>query len=85
MFVRDFVALVWVMEGERFLRAHGGVCYMYHEHGAFQAFAGVPPESTFARVKPFLLQLEGIFHLLSARVERSDEKLLSAIDDQCQG
>ena len=57
LFVRDYVALLWVIEGDRFLRAHGGVCYLYHEHGAFQAFVGVPPESTFARLKPFLLQL----------------------------
>ena len=79
MFVRDYVALLWVMEGDRFLRAHNGTCYLYHEHGAFQAFVGMPPESTFSRVKPFLLQLEGMFRLMSSRVERSDYCLLDEI------
>ena len=80
LFVRDYVALLWVIEGDRFLRAHGGVCYLYHEHGAFQAFVGVPPESTFARLKPFLLQLEGIFRLMRPGVERNDAALLGEIE-----
>ena len=79
MFVRDFVGLVWIMEGGRYLRAHGGVCYLYHEHGAFQAFAGIPPESTFARIKPFLLHLEGIFRLLPSATLRTDASLLAAL------
>ena len=49
LFVRDYVALLWIMEGERYLRSHNGTCYLYHEHGAFEAFRGIPPESTFAR------------------------------------
>ena len=36
LFVRGFVGLIWIIEGERFIRAHGGVCYLYHDDGAFE-------------------------------------------------
>ena len=79
LFVRDHVALLWVMEGGHYLRSHGGVCYLYHEHGAFEAFSGVPPESTFTRIKPFLLALEGIFRLLPLDAERTDAGVIGGI------
>ena len=47
IFVRDYVGLIWIIEGERYIRAHRGVCYLYHTDGAFEAYTGVPPESTF--------------------------------------
>ena len=59
MFIREHVHLVWVMEGDRFLRVHNGMAYFYHDDGAFQPHKGVPPEATFGRVKRFLLRLEG--------------------------
>ncbi|CAE7810987.1 unnamed protein product [Symbiodinium sp. CCMP2592] len=80
LFIRDHVALLWVMEGGHFLRSHGGVCYLYHEHGAFEALSGVPPESTFTRIKPFLLALEGIFRLLPSDTERTDGAVIGGID-----
>ncbi|CAE7587277.1 unnamed protein product [Symbiodinium natans] len=76
IFVHDFVGLIWIIEGERFLRAHRGVCYLYHDSGAFEAFNGVPPESTFHRLKNFLLKLEGMFRLMSVDVQRSDSGVL---------
>ena len=63
IFVRDFVGLIWIIEGERYIRAHRGVCYLYHSEGAFDAYNGVPPESTFYRLKKTLLRLEGCFTL----------------------
>ena len=36
LFVRDFAGLIWIIEGERFIRAHAGVCYLYHDDGAFE-------------------------------------------------
>ena len=35
IFVRDLVSLIWLIEGDRFIRAHRGVCYLYHTDGAF--------------------------------------------------
>ena len=52
---------------------------MYHEHGAFEAQTGTPPESTFARIKNFLLALEGIFRMLPANAERSDRGVTTAL------
>jgi hypothetical protein len=51
MFVREHVHLLWVIEGQDHLRVHNGVCYFYNEQGAFMAYKGIPPESTFGRVK----------------------------------
>jgi hypothetical protein len=51
MFVREHVHLLWIIEGEDHLRIHNGVCYFYNEQGAFTAYKGIPPESTFGRVK----------------------------------
>jgi hypothetical protein len=51
MFVREHVHLLWVIEGEDRLRVHNGTCYFYNEQGAFTAYKGIPPESTFSRVK----------------------------------
>ncbi len=36
-----------------------GTCYFLNDYGAFQAYAGLPPEATFGRVKTYLLHLEG--------------------------
>ncbi len=69
--------------GDEFLRAHRGVCYFYDDHGAFQSVRGVPPESTFGRVKQFLLELEGVFRLLPKDTRRDDDSILGAMQ-QCR-
>ena len=79
MFIREHVMLLWIMEGEKYIRAHAGHCYIYHATGAFQAYKGIPPEATFGRVKDFLLVLEGIFRRLPADTTREDGQLLQAI------
>ena len=79
VFVRDFVALIWVMIGEEYLRAHNGVCFLYHDHGAFEPYTGIPPESIFALVKSYLQRLEGLFRLLPSTIHRTDESLLDNI------
>ena len=79
LFVRDYVALIWIIEGQRYLRAHNGICYLYHSHGSFEAFAGVPPEATFVRVKRFLQQAEGLFRLMNTALPRNDQAVLDEI------
>ena len=60
--IRDKLRLLlWVIEGRDYMRAHAGTCYLYDDDGAFVPYKGVPPEATFARVRDYLLQLEGIF------------------------
>jgi hypothetical protein len=31
LYMREHITLLWVIEGEKFLRVHGGVVYFYHE------------------------------------------------------
>lgn len=79
MFLREQVLLMWIMAGGVHLRAHTGSCYFYHDDGAFVPYKGVPPENTFALVKTFLLELEGIFRTLPAKCERANDPIMDAI------
>ncbi|CAE7561822.1 unnamed protein product [Symbiodinium sp. CCMP2592] len=79
IFVRDFVGLVWIIEGDRYIRAHRGVCFLYHSDGSFDPYSGVPPESTFYRLKKTLLRLEGLFRLMSPATERSDSAIVREV------
>ncbi len=84
LFMREHVLLLWIIEGGCFLRVHRGICYLYHEDGAFLSYKAIPPESTFYRVKQFLLQLEGLFRLLPKDIPRKDQVLLEAINSCIQ-
>ena len=79
IFVRDFVGLVWIIEGDRYIRPHRGVCFLYHSDGSFDPYNGVPPESTFYRLKKTLLRLEGLFRLMSPATERSDSAIVREV------
>jgi hypothetical protein len=87
MTVREHVLLLYIVEGDDYMRAHNGVVYFLNDYAAFQPYTGLPPESTFGRVKEFLLQLEGIFRLLPRDLKRTDDELLAAantIYHECQ-
>lgn len=71
--------IVWIIEGDIHMRVHKGLCYMYHDDGAFQLYKGIPPESTFYRIKEFLLKLEGTFRLIHKDTARTDADLIAAI------
>ena len=79
MFIREHVLLLWIIEGDVYLRVHNGTAYFYDDRGAFQAYKGIPPESTFGRVKKTLLALEGLFRVLPPNVDRNDAALMGAI------
>ena len=78
--LREHVWLLWIFEGEDYLRVHSGIAFFYDDRGSFQAYKGIPPESTFGRVKTFLLHLEGLFRLFPHGLRRTDTDLLHAID-----
>eukprot|EP00969_Alexandrium_andersonii_P372646 15482183-Alexandrium_andersonii.AAC.1 len=40
MFRREYALLLWVIEGDLYLRAHDGVAYLYHQDGAFVVCRG---------------------------------------------
>ena len=56
---REHVLFLHLVDGDRHLRAHDGVCYFYNK-GAWNAFTGVMPEAVLRRVKIFMLRLEGL-------------------------
>ena len=78
--MREHVSLLYIIEGNTFLRAHAGTCYFYN-NGAFKAFTGVPPQGVLERVKQFCLELEGMFRCFKPDTERCiGDDLLNAID-----
>jgi hypothetical protein len=40
MFMREFVHLLWIIEGPKFMRAHAGNIFFYHPDGAFVPYRG---------------------------------------------
>ena len=78
--VREHILLLWLMQGERFLRRHRGTCYLYNEAGAFQAYRGCPSEQTVARVKEFILQLEGFLKLMPAGTNKDGLGIVNAAE-----
>ena len=82
--LREHILLLWLMQGDRFLRCHRGTCYLYNEAGAFQAYRGCPSEQTVARVKEFILHLEGLLKLLPPTTDRSLRSIVAASDTLLQ-
>ena len=60
---KEHVEILWIIEGQYYLRCHKGTAYMYHD-GAFTAYRGMCTESTLSRVKDTLWELEGLFRLM---------------------
>lgn len=81
MWHREHALLVWIIEGDTYLRSHNRTVWTYTSTGAFQALRDSPPESTFGRMKSFLLQLEGCFRLMPKTVDRKDNDMMGAIRD----
>ena len=81
MWHREHALLLWVIEGQMFLRSHNKTVYVYTNEGAFQPLKETPPEHLFGRVKASLLQLEGAFRLMPGGVRRDDKSVLQALKD----
>ena len=81
MWHREHALLLWVIEGQVFLRSHNRTVYVYTNEGAFQPLKETPPEHLFGRVKASLLQLEGAFRLMPGGVRRDDISVLQALKD----
>ncbi|CAE7461722.1 unnamed protein product [Symbiodinium sp. CCMP2592] len=76
---REEVLFLELVEGSgRHVRAHGGQCFFYSEHGHWNAYKGVIPEGTLARCKKFLVQLEGLYASFHGNVFRDHDGILKA-------
>ncbi len=82
--LREEVMLLHLIEGGSRIRAHNGVCHFYSADGSWSMYPGVIPQSTLARVKSYLLRLEGLFRAMDTDTERSEEKLIDAVFATCQ-
>ena len=71
MFLSESILLPWLMEVGHHVRCHRGTLYL-HRNGAFEAYYGVMPAATVARMKDF------------PTTERNEEALLAAFDVQFQ-
>ena len=80
-YLRERIYLIWLMEGGRYLCAHNGQCFLYHDCGAFQVFRGSPPEQTVARVKEFILQVEGFFRSIPPTTDRTLAGIVQVADE----
>jgi len=56
MSAREHALLLWIVEGDRYLRCHRRTVYVYTNFVAFQQLRDCPPEATFGRVKDRLLR-----------------------------
>ena len=54
MFIGDNAFFLWLVEGDRFIRVHGGFCYIYNGNCAFLPYSEIPPQSVLYRVCNFL-------------------------------
>ena len=58
VFQRENAMMLFIIEGEKYMRFHHGDCYVLHASGAFQHYKGLPLDCS--RVHRFLLHLEGL-------------------------
>ena len=78
--LREHVLMLWLVEGEQWIRSHGGSVYIYHDEGAFQEYRhAVTPESALGRLKDALLTVEGLFRLIPSDTTRDTVAVMNAI------
>ena len=79
MHIREHVLLLWIVEGEEYMRCHSGNLYFY-QHGAFAMHRGIPPQATLSRCKKYLLVLEGFFRLVTSNRLDNDQQVMDEIE-----
>ena len=78
--LRELVVLLWIKEGEQFLRCLDGNLHFF-VLGACALHKGVPPQGTLARCKRLFLQLEGLFRLMGNAKLTSDDDVLVVVQN----
>ena len=60
--MRDHIFILWVVLGDRHLRAHDGNAYFYNAKlGCWEMYNGLFPDYIYGEIKTFLLELESAF------------------------
>ena len=79
--MRDHVLLLWTLLGDRYLRAHDGICHYYDNSlGTWSPFNGLLPDYISGEIKSMLLHVEGLLRDFAGEVKREELGVLNAID-----
>ena len=76
--IREHVRFLWVFEGEKFFRAHNGVCYMYVDQ-SWEIFSGLISEVCLDRVQQSMQALEGLLRSLPTGTAPEIESCVAAV------
>lgn len=83
--LREEVLLLHLIEGGQSLVAHNGTAYFYDEVEGWMMHTGVVPCSVLARIKDFMLALEGLFLSIPKTTGRTRGALIDVMHDALAG
>ena len=72
------VNVLWALEGDSFIRAHGSVLFTYHSFSQ-RNFEGVFSSSTLRRIKSKMMALEGLFQKIGTATARDRDSVIHRI------
>ena len=75
----DSAALIWMIEGQEYMRVPKGFIYMYDDDGLFLPFSGIPPEAVLQRRHAFFIYLEGIFRRMKSEMSKKFDACARAV------
>ena len=79
--MREEVLFLELIEGDGvYIRCHNGTCYQYSSAGHWESFRGVVHQGCLARVKKYLLRLEGVFRTMPESTVRKPDAILAAMN-----
>ena len=70
--------LLWIFEGEKYLKAHNGACYFY-EKGSWRPFSGLISDVALARLQRNMLCLEGLLRSLPRNTRPTVDDCIAAV------
>ena len=73
------VNVLWALEGDSFLRAHGGVLFTYHGY-SWRKFEGIFSSSALRRIKGKMMALEGLFRKRGTATARDRASIIRRIE-----
>ena len=75
--VYEEVLALHLVEGGTFLRAHNGTAWVYDPCRCWQMYSGVVTTGTLARLRIFMLRLEGFFRSMPAGTIRRESEIIA--------
>ena len=76
--ILQHVKLLWIFEGDKYLRAHNGACY-FNEEGSWRPFSGLISDVALARLQRNMLCLEGLLRSLPRNTRPTVDDCIAAV------